>query len=150
MLLNPLCPCDSQLNYTDCCAPYLSGKTIAPTAVALMRSRYSAYSKGHVDYLIQTRHPKTRKKDDRQVIADGMKSTCWDGLTVLKTQKGTATDYRGTVEFVARYRSTEPLVSETNKQIYQLHERSRFIKEDGQWFYVDGDILPAVKLKSQA
>jgi SEC-C motif domain protein len=113
-----------------------------------MRSRYSAYSKGHVDYLIQTQHPKTRKKDDRQVITEGLKSTCWTGLTILKTQKGTATDHRGIVEFVALYRSTDPIVSESKRQIYQLHERSRFIKEDGQWFYVDGDILPAVKLKA--
>jgi SEC-C motif domain protein len=150
MLLNPLCPCGSQLNYTHCCEPYHFNKSIAPTAEALMRSRYSAYIKGHVEYLIQTQHPKTRKKDDRQVITEGLKSTCWTGLTILKTQKGTAIDHRGTVEFVALYRSTEPLIAEANKQIYQLHERSRFIKENGQWFYVDGDILPPVKLKPQA
>jgi SEC-C motif domain protein len=147
MLLNPLCPCDSQLNYSDCCGPYLSGKAVAPTAVALMRSRYSAYSKGHTDYLIQTQHPKTRKKDDRQVITEGMKSTCWTGLIVLKTQKGTATDHRGTVEFVALYRRSEPLIPLSKNQIYQLHERSRFIKEEGQWFYVEGETLPDVKLR---
>lgn len=147
MLLNPLCPCDSQLNYSDCCGPYLSGKAVAPTAVALMRSRYSAYSKGHTDYLIQTQHPKTRKKDDRQVITEGMKSTCWTGLTVLKTQKGSATDHRGTVEFVALYRRSEPLIPLSKNQIYQLHERSRFIKEEGQWFYVEGETLPDVKLR---
>ncbi len=147
MLLNPLCPCDSQLKYADCCGPYLSGKAVAPTAVALMRSRYSAYSKGHVDYLIQTQHPKTRKKDDRQVITKGIKSTCWTGLTILKTQRGTATDRRGIVEFVGLYCSSDLLISEQSKQISQLHERSRFIKEEGQWFYVDGDILPAVKLR---
>lgn len=150
MLLNPLCPCDSQLNHTDCCGPYLSGKAVAPTAVALMRSRYSAYSKGNIDYLIQTRHPKTRKTDDRQVIAEGMKATCWTGLTILKTQKGTATDHRGIVEFVALYRSSDAVTTPSNPKNYQLHERSRFIKEDGQWFYVDGDILPAIKLKPQS
>jgi SEC-C motif domain protein len=148
MLLNPLCPCGSQLNHTDCCGPYLSDKAVAPTAEALMRSRYSAYSKGHTDYLIQTQHPKTRKKDDRKVIAEGMKSSVWTGLTILKTQKGTATDHRGTVEFVALYRSGDLLAPESKQQIYQLHERSRFVKEDGKWFYVDGDILPSVKLKS--
>lgn len=146
MLLNPLCPCGSQLHYMNCCEPYHLGKSIAPTAVALMRSRYSAYSKGHVDYLIQTHHPKTRQKNDRQVISEGIQATRWTGLTILKTQKGTETDHRGMVEFVALYASNPN--QKTTPQIYQLHERSRFVKEKGQWFYVEGDILPPIKLNT--
>jgi SEC-C motif domain protein len=152
MFLNPLCPCKSQLHYSQCCEPYHKGTTIAPTAEALMRSRYSAYSKGQVEYLLQTQHPKTRKNDDGKLLTDSIKSTQWIGLTILKTQKGNITDRRGIVEFVALYTARQnPLQTPqtpTPKPV-QLHERSRFIKEKEQWFYVDGDILPPVKLKSE-
>lgn len=142
MLLQPFCPCGSQSHYVDCCEMYLRGKASAPTAESLMRSRYSAYSKGDVEYLIQTQYPKKRKKIDRQMLLKTIENTHWMGLTVLKTQKGGADDRRGIVEFVAQYRGlalTDP--------IYQLHERSRFVKEDGLWFYQDGDNLPPVQLK---
>ena len=142
MLLQPFCPCGSQSRYGDCCELYLRGKASAPTAEALMRSRYSAYSKGDVEYLIQTQYPKKRKKTDRQMLLKTIENTRWMGLTVLKTQKGGADDRRGIVEFVAHYRGlalTDP--------IYQLHERSRFVKEDGVWFYQDGDNLPPIQLK---
>lgn len=141
-MLQPFCPCGSQSRYVDCCEMYLRGNASAPTAEALMRSRYSAYSKGDVEYLIQTQYPKKRKKADRQMLLKTIENTHWMGLTILKTQKGGADDRRGIVEFVARYRGlalTDP--------IYQLHERSRFVKEDSIWFYQDGDNLPPVQLK---
>jgi SEC-C motif domain protein len=142
MLLQPFCPCGSQIRYPDCCDVYLRGNAIAPTAEALMRSRYSAYSKGNVEYLIQTQYPKKRKKTDRPMLLKTITNTNWMGLTVLKTQKGGVNDRRGIVEFVALYRGLELM-----DPIYQLHERSRFIKEDGVWFYQDGDSLPPIPLK---
>ena len=142
MLIQPFCPCGSQIRYLDCCDVYLRGNAIAPTAEALMRSRYSAYSKGDVEYLIQTQYPKKRKNTDRQMLLKTMENTNWMGLTVLKTQKGGVNDRRGVVEFAALYRGLE-----LTDQIYQLHERSRFIKEDGVWFYQDGDSLPPIQLK---
>ncbi|MCY7406112.1 MAG: zinc chelation protein SecC, partial [Alkalinema sp. CAN_BIN05] len=107
MLLQPFCPCGSQVRYLDCCDVYLCGKATAPTAEALMRSRYSAYSKGDIEYLIQTQYPEKRKKTDRQMLLKTITSTNWIGLTVLKTQKGGVNDRRGIVEFVARYRGLE-------------------------------------------
>ncbi len=142
MLLQPFCPCGSQIRYPDCCDVYLRGKAIVPTAEALMRSRYSAYSKGDVEYLIQTQYPKKRKNTDRSMLLKTITNTNWMGLTVLKTQKGGVNDRRGIVEFVALYRGLE-----LTAPIYQLHERSRFIKEDGVWFYQDGDSLPPIPLK---
>ena len=141
MLLQPFCPCGSKVNHIDCCEVYLQGKAIAPTAEALMRSRYSAYCKGNVDYLIQTQYPKKRKKTDRQMLLKTITNTKWIGLTILKTQNGGVNDRRGIVEFVAQYRGLQ-----LTDKIYQLHERSRFIKEDGIWFYQDGDSLPPVQL----
>jgi SEC-C motif domain protein len=137
------CPCCSNNAYADCCEPFLSGQAPAPTAEALMRSRYTAYSKTQVDYLIATLHPKSRQPDDRQTLQQNSQLTQWVGLTILKTQKGRPQDSQGIVEFVAEYRGASVLQATA---VNQLHERSRFVKEDGQWFYVDGDILPPVTL----
>jgi SEC-C motif-containing protein len=130
-----------------------------------MRSRYTAYRNGNVDYLIATRHAKHRQAGDRATLLQTMQTTCWVGLTILKTQKGQATDKRGVVEFVALYRTLQHQTTQTQttqnriiqipngqaadlqkeNPVHQLHERSRFIQESGQWFYVDGDLLPPVK-----
>jgi SEC-C motif domain protein len=145
------CPCGSGVSYAECCQPYLSGEIAAPTAEALMRSRYSAYVKGNIDYLIATLHPKSRQKDDRRILRLSIQTSRWLGLTILKTQKGQATDSTGKVEFVARYQSTQPQPAATPglptiAPIEQLHERSKFVKQDGQWFYIDGEMLPPVRL----
>lgn len=130
MLLNPNCPCGGS-SYLTCCSPYHSGQIPAPTAEALMRSRFSAYSQGNIDYLIDTLHPSKRRPIDRRNLTLAS-STHWTHLTILNTQKGQATDRRGTVEFIAHY---------DRPYLGQHHERSRFTKEDGRWYYLDGDTL---------
>jgi SEC-C motif domain protein len=145
MFLQPLCPCGSAVHFLQCCEPYLTGAASAPTAEALMRSRYTAYSKGYVDYLIATLHPKSRQKNERLTLLESIQNTQWIGLTIIKTQKGQAQDKRGVVEFVALYQPAQKGLLKPSK-VNQLHERSRFVKENGQWFYVDGDILPPLKL----
>jgi SEC-C motif-containing protein len=111
-----------------------------------MRSRYTAYSKGCVDYLIATLHPKSRQKNERLTLLESIQNTQWMGLTIIKTQKGQAQDKRGIVEFVALYQPAQTGLLKPARA-NQLHERSRFIKEGGKWFYVDGDILPPIKLE---
>ncbi len=153
MLLNPFCSCGNQKPYPDCCEPYLTGKALAPTAEALMRSRYTAYCQGQVDYLLATWQPKSGPIRDRASLQQNIQQTRWLGLTILKTQKGQASDKRGIVEFVARYQIISPpplfaLETPNTADIKQLHERSRFIQVQGQWFYVDGDILPPIDLKA--
>ncbi|MBX2866003.1 MAG: YchJ family protein [Leptolyngbyaceae cyanobacterium MAG.088] len=130
-----LCPCGSNRSYTSCCQPYLTAADIAPTAEALMRSRYSAYCEGEVDYLITTRHISTRKFDDRINLVRSLKTTVWESLRIINTQKGRKNDTAGSVEFIAIYKQPE---------WGQLHERSKFIKENKRWFYVDGEMLPPV------
>ena len=100
-----------------------------------MRSRYSAYCEGNVDYLIDTRHPSKRKFDDRINLVKSVKTTVWESLAVLSTRQGRKRDTTGLVEFMAVYSQPE---------WGQLHERSRFIKDDERWFYVDGEMLPPV------
>ncbi len=128
-----LCPCGSKKQYYYCCGMYLSSKKNPETAEKLMRSRYTAFSRGNVDYLLATLHPDQRKFGDRQELTKNINNTQWLGLKVIDTQKGKKHDVTGYVEFEAVYQLDEP---------GQLHERSKFIKIDGQWFYVEGDILP--------
>jgi SEC-C motif domain protein len=145
MFLQPLCPCGSAVHFLQCCEPYLSGAAIAPTAEALMRSRYTAYNKGNADYLIATLHPKSRQKNERLTLLETIQNTQWLRLTIIKTQKGQVQDKRGIVEFVALYRPTQPKDLLQISTPNQLHERSRFIKEEQQWFYINGDVLPPLK-----
>lgn len=106
-----------------------------------MRSRYVAYCQGNVDYLVETRHPSKRQFDDRINLLRSIRSTVWTSLTVVSTHQGRKTDTSGYVEFVAVY--SEP-------EWGQLHERSRFIKESGRWFYIDGNILaPIIPKRNQ-
>jgi SEC-C motif domain protein len=127
------CPCESKKPYQYCCGLYLSAKKQPETAEKLMRSRYTAFHQGNVDYLIATLHPDQRKPDDQQELAKSISNTQWLGLTIIETHQGKKKDTKGIVEFEAVYHLNKP---------GQLHERSRFIQTQGKWFYVDGDILP--------
>ncbi|MEM7647966.1 MAG: YchJ family protein [Cyanobacteria bacterium P01_A01_bin.70] len=137
-MLTANCPCGSQRPFNTCCQPYLLGQAIAPTAEALMRSRYTAYCQGQVDYLTATHHPSKRTLGDRAALTKSVQNTIWLGLTVLQTEQGQPADTTGVVEFVARYQSDH---------IGQIHERSRFKQQKGRWFYLDGDLLPPLEPK---
>lgn len=140
--------CGSQRRYVDCCGPYLAGEATAPTAEALMRSRYTAFCQGNINYLISTGRPDAHEADERVALAKTIKSTRWVNLLIVKTQKGQAKDRTGTVEFVAAYRPMASLLSvEPAKKLAQLHEKSRFKRVHGPWIYVGGDILPPYQPK---
>ena len=114
------------LPFPACCGPYLNERaaTPAPDAEALMRSRYSAFVLGRRDYLLATWHASTRPTD--LALDPGAK---WLGLEVRSHRLLDAD--RAEVEFVARCREA--------CRATRLHERSRFVREQGRWFYVDGD-----------
>ncbi|AZP16631.1 hypothetical protein EJC51_11200 [Streptomyces aquilus] len=116
------CPCGLPKSYAECCGRYHSGTAAAPTAEALMRSRYSAFVRQDAAYLLRTWHPRTRPT--RLDLDPGMR---WTGLEILGTGDGSAFHNTGTVEFRASYRGGS------------LHERSRFERVDGAWVYVDGE-----------
>jgi SEC-C motif-containing protein len=123
------CPCSSDIDFTSCCGRYISGEQDAPTAEALMRSRYSAYVVADENYLLDTWHSTTRP------AALGLQedtTTKWIGLDIKGTNLGTEQDEQGTVEFVARCK--------INGKAERLHENSRFRKENGKWYYLDGNI----------
>ena len=150
-----LCPCGSQQAYNTCCQPYLLGNANPATAEQLMRSRYTAFYTENVDYLIATHHPSKRKPDDREQLAQTIQQTDWLALRVLKMEDDPATPSRGSVEFVAFYQERRislepdfaldvPAVERDSPQ--QLHEKSEFIKEQGQWFYLQGVSLAPIKI----
>lgn len=88
-----------------------------------MRSRYSAYVLGLIDYLLATWHPSTSPGELE------LSPVKWLGLEVKEYQ---ASAEAGVVEFVARYR--------VDGRAQRLHETSRFVRDSGQWFYIDGQI----------
>jgi len=98
----------------------------APTAEALMRSRYSAFVLDKLPYLLATWHPSTRPA----ALDPNPPDLKWLGLAVKKAQVQDAD--HATVEFVARSRQAG--------RAHRLHELSRFVREGGRWYYVDGDL----------
>lgn len=128
------CPCDSNQTFKACCAPLIKGSRPAKTAEQLMRSRYSAFATGAVDYLIATLIPKKQIELDRDELLASCHETQWQKLEIIDTKRGGPTDQRGVVEFKAYYSS--------GGHSGCLHERSRFQKKQGRWFYSDGDISP--------
>ena len=124
------CYCGSQRPFSQCCEPYLVGERLAPTAESLMRSRYSAFCQGNIDYLLATHHPDYRLPDDRTGLKRSVKSTRWQNLLVISKQKGQGRDNTGVVEFVAAYQSVGSILSaQPIGPLQQMHERSQFIKK---------------------
>lgn len=119
------CPCSSGDIYESCCGPLLSGAANAPTAVRLMRSRFTAFATGDAEYLLRSWHPSTRP--DRLELDAG---TRWNRLDILDTAAGGPFDTEGVVEFEAFYR--EDGVARA------MRERSRFVRENRVWTYLDG------------
>jgi SEC-C motif domain protein len=119
------CPCGGGLPLAQCCAPLLDGATTAATAERLMRSRYSAFALGRGEYLLATWHSTTRPADLHLDPA-----VRWTGLEVTGTSGGSLLAAEGSVEFRAAY--------EMRGRAGVQHERSRFVREDGAWRYVDG------------
>jgi SEC-C motif domain protein len=119
------CPCGGA-SYAQCCGRYIENGELPSTAELLMRSRYTAYTLHNEQYLLSTWHASTRPHEP---IAkdEGMK---WLGLEV---RKHVPEGDKATVEFVARYK--------IGGRAHRLHEISRFVREEGRWFYVDGNFL---------
>jgi len=126
------CPCGSGKGYECCCGPLHANNVQAKDALALMRARYSAYVRKHVDYLLATWHPSTRPPTLDLADRPGLR-THWLGLQVISHR--TLDPQRQEVSFIAR-------VKVGGGPAQRLAERSRFLNENGVWFYVDGEIGP--------
>ncbi|MFF4182656.1 YchJ family protein [Streptomyces sp. NPDC001691] len=118
------CPCGLPAAYADCCGRYHSGAASAPTAEALMRSRFSAFAVQDGPYLLRTWHP-----DTRPASIDFDPGMRWTRLEILDTTEGSAFHSTGTVTFRAHYTH--------GGEAGSLHEQSRFSRVEGAWVYLD-------------
>lgn len=127
--MSSLCPCGSAQEYSACCEPYLTGRLTPQTPSHLMRSRYTAFVLKNADYLIKSWHPSCHAAQLRAELKSGFAQTQWHGLTVFDCADGQTPD-EGFVSFVARFSE--------NGCDGAIIERSRFLNENGRWYYIDG------------
>jgi len=123
------CPCGSGKNLDQCCGPIIAGGPAA-SPEAMMRSRYSAYVLNETKHLENSLAPEARKDFDMAATESWAKAVEWLSLSILSTSAG---DQEGRVEFAAKFRQdgTE----------HTHHEDSRFRLHEGNWLYVDGNII---------
>jgi len=141
------CHCGSGRQYSECCEPYITGQAKAPTAEALMRSRYSAYVEHAIDYIINTCVVKGDKDNaDYKSTRDWSEKSKWLGLKITSVEKGGIEDNEGTVEFEASYER------DGLKDVHQ--EKAKFKRETdadgtfGEWLYDEGQIVPRTVVRS--
>lgn len=121
---NNVCPCGSGLAFIECCEKYILGYETAPTALALMQSRYSAYVVKNVDYLIATTHESTRNLFSKDEILRWASENQWQKLEIVSFEETI-------VEFKAYFVGPDG-------NAYIHHERSAFEYVNGFWYYRDG------------
>lgn len=129
-----ICPCGSKKKLKDCCGVIINGES-AKTALALMRSRYTAYCLEEIQYLYHTTHVKNKAGYNLDGITKWAKENTWTKLEIVSVEHGSVSDDRGVVEFKAHF--TNP---KGRAEVH--HERSNFLKEEGKWYYLDGKINP--------
>lgn len=126
-----ICPCNSEKPYQECCEPIIKGQRPAETAEELMRSRYTAFVKSEVEYILNTIHPDKRESHDEKTIRNWSQKSDWLNFEIVGTEKGGTEDSDGTVEFVAHFRQ--------KGSRERHHEVAEFKKVDGTWYFYDGN-----------
>jgi len=134
-----LCSCGTQKPFSECCEPALKGSAPPATPADLMRSRYTAFVRQDIDYILKSVSPARRKDFDRKGIEDWSKNTDWAGLEIVSTDKGGPGDETGKVEFIARFRE--------EGEIKEHHELATFVRLKGAWFFDDGRTPPVKPVK---
>ena len=128
---NLSCPCGSLL-YSECCQALHLGQKKAETAAQLMRSRYSAFAKQEIDYIVKTTALGQQQALDVKAIADWSKANQWLKLEVVQAQEKLDKNH-AQVEFKAHYSALD--AADQSTQIH--HEVSHFVKHDGTWYFLD-------------
>lgn len=122
------CPCHSGREFEECCAPIIAGEIPAPNPEALMRSRYTAFCRDEMDYLQGSLVEEHRSEFNADDVRRWNKETDWLNLEILETDTDGDT---GMVCFRVSFRHKGGTQS--------LTERSRFVRRDGRWFYLEGE-----------
>jgi SEC-C motif-containing protein len=129
-----LCPCGSSRDYAECCRPLIKNERSAATAEQLMRSRYCAFAKKEIEYLLTSLHPEHRSDYDEKSTRLWADIADWQGIKILNTIAGGPEDSEGQVEFLASY-----IEKGTRRE---HHELASFKKEGGAWYFTAGKIMP--------
>ncbi len=124
--MTELCPCGSTKDFDQCCGPVIAGQAAA-SPEALMRSRYTAFTKGNIDYLEGTLAPEAKEDFNREDSQQWADSAQWQKLEIRKAEDDK-------VEFVAHFKMSG--------KVHYHHELASFRQVDGAWKYVDGVIDP--------
>ncbi|MBL8732708.1 MAG: YchJ family protein [Planctomycetes bacterium] len=124
------CPCTSGKEFAVCCEPIITQQVKAQTAEQLMRSRYSAYALGHLDWIVDSQSPDGRQFVDKNATEQWSKRATWHRMEVLAVKDGGPDDTEGFVDFKAYYTIGGEDITH--------HEVASFRKEDGTWYFVDG------------
>jgi SEC-C motif domain protein len=125
------CHCGSNKLYDQCCGMYIDTATPAPTAEALMRSRYCAYTLANIDYIKNTMQGKALLNFNADEARTWAQTVTWLGLQVLKVKQ--KTQRKAYVTFKASFLNN-------NGREQTIHEKSEFILKDAKWYYVNGMI----------
>ena len=128
---NLSCPCGSVL-YSQCCQPLHIGKTKAQSAEQLMRSRYSAFAKYEIDYIVKTTALGQQQALDVRAIADWSKANKWLKLEIVKAQEKLDKNH-AQVEFKAHYVDQ----NSHTQQVEIHHEISHFVRHENEWYFLD-------------
>lgn len=128
------CPCTSNKTYAECCQLVHENHASADTPEKLMRARYSAHVLKLADFVVQTYHSSCKAEQQRADIEASIQLN-WQKLDVISAPTVRNSE-QGYVEFKAYL--------EEQGQVQCMHERSRFVKENGLWYYIDG-VFPGDK-----
>jgi len=128
---SPSCPCGSGSHLEQCCGRYHAG-TPAPSAETLMRSRYSAYVLGLVDYLLATTLPAQQAGLDRAAIGAWSAQSTWLGLEVEGSELLGGQPEHAFVTFIARWHD--------GSGEHAHRERSAFVQQQGRWYFIDSTV----------
>lgn len=128
--MNQKCPCCSGKEYEMCCKPFLEMGQKPQTAEQVMRSRYTAFCVGQINYILESSHPHYRKDIDLKSIRQWSEQSEWVQLEIVNVQNGLGDDDTGIVEFIAHYRQQGHDIKH--------HEIGHFLKHQGMWYYTHG------------
>ena len=127
------CPCGSDLTYATCCGRLHRGQARAETAEQLMRSRYSAFARGEIAYLMATNPDAlTPPAQRRRELKASCRQTRWQGLEILSVERGGVDDLEGTVSFEAHFQASGQRSSLREMSLFQRRAGDR----DGDWLYI--------------
>lgn len=127
--MNNFCPCGSNMAYAECCQLIHDNPSAATTAEQLMRARFTAFSKGLIDFIYLTFHPDCRRLQNKAAIAQWAQENKWMQLEILRSDSSH-------VEFKAHY-----LNNQLHAEVH--HEKSTFKKAKGNWYFLKGQEVEA-------